>query len=122
LAGQAEVGEGVVLARGEGAERQLVAYVVGRAGRRPSVGALRSHLAARLPEHMVPASYVVLESLPLTAHGKVDRRALPEPAGTRPALEVAYAAPEGAVEARLAEVWRQVLGLDRVGRHDNFFD
>ncbi|HBH72479.1 MAG TPA: non-ribosomal peptide synthetase module, partial [Synechococcales bacterium UBA10510] len=80
---------------------------------------LRSHLAAQLPDYMVPAAFVALEALPLTPNGKLDRKALP-------ALKMAYATgayapPEGPVEEALAELWSELLGIERVGRHDDFF-
>ena len=83
---------------------------------------LREWLGTRLPSYMIPRQFVVLDALPLTPQGKVDRRALPEPAANRPLLEQRYVALEGRLEELLAGIWRQVLGLDRVGRHDNFFD
>ena len=83
---------------------------------------LREHLASKLPEHMTPAALVVLEALPLTPNGKLDRRALPEPEGLRPELETLYLAPRTALEQTIAAVWREVLGLDKVGLQDNFFD
>ncbi|HVR62750.1 MAG TPA: amino acid adenylation domain-containing protein, partial [Polyangia bacterium] len=95
-------------------EDRLVAYLVGRPV--PSA-ALREHIGARLPSHMVPSSYVWLPALPRTTSGKLDRGALPAPV----AEGEAYAAPEGAVEELLAELWRDLLGVARVGRHDNFF-
>jgi len=82
-------------------------------------GALRAHLLRRLPEYMVPAAFVPMETLPLTPNGKLDRRALPAPAaagagaGLRPAT---------GLEARIAGVWRELLGVDGVGAEDNFFD
>jgi acyl carrier protein len=84
------------------------------------VDALRAHLRERLPEYMVPASYVRLDALPLTANGKVDRRALPDPGGDAYASR-AYEAPIGETETALAEIWAEVLRLERVGRHDHFF-
>jgi acyl carrier protein len=75
-----------------------------------------------LPDYMVPSIYVFLDSLPLTTNGKVDRKALPKPDTIRPDLEETFVAPTGAVESALAEIWAQVLGLERVGVHDNFFD
>jgi len=83
---------------------------------------LRRFLKQKLPEYMVPAALVILESLPLTPSGKIDRRALPVPAGIRPQLETDYVAPQTAVQRTIAAVWREVLGLKRVGLHDNFFD
>jgi hypothetical protein len=82
---------------------------------------LREHLGERLPEYMVPSAYVWLEALPLTPNGKVDRRALQPPEAEAYARR-AYAAPAGETEAVLAEIWSQVLGVERVGRHDDFFE
>ena len=81
---------------------------------------LRSHLSARLPEYMVPAAYVRLEAFPLTANGKLDRKALPAPEGEAYAMR-GYEPPLGEIETRLAAIWSTVLRLDQVGRHDNFF-
>ncbi len=75
----------------------------------------------RLPEYMVPAAFVLLDALPLTAHGKLDRRALPPPESSRPALKQTFVAPETPVEQSLAAIWAEVLRLDRVGIHDTFF-
>jgi amino acid adenylation domain-containing protein len=122
LCAHAAVKEAVVLARASGsaAEKRLVAYVTS-AGERLSVEELRSHLQGRLPEYMVPAAYVQLESLPLTANGKLDRGALPEPdAGA--VVKREYAAPQGAVEQELSRLWEELLGVQRVGREDNFFE
>ncbi|MFV2099440.1 hypothetical protein ACFHW1_28905, partial [Micromonospora sp. LOL_014] len=99
----------------------LAAYLVA-AGPAPSPDELRAWLRRSLPEYMVPRHFVVLDRLPLTAQGKVDRRALPEPEAVRPELSQEYVAPDGPAERVLAAVWGRVLGLDRVGRHDNFFD
>ncbi|WP_439383761.1 amino acid adenylation domain-containing protein [Amycolatopsis lexingtonensis] len=95
------------------ADRQLVAYVVGEA----DPAELRRYAGARLPEYMVPAAVVVLDSFPLTANGKLDRRALPEPEFARDR----YRAPRTAREKLLADVFAEVLGLDQVGIDDNFF-
>ncbi|HXM54657.1 MAG TPA: amino acid adenylation domain-containing protein, partial [Candidatus Dormibacteraeota bacterium] len=99
-----------------GAARQLVAYTVGEPG---VGGALGAWLRRRLPEHLVPAVFVELDVLPLTVSGKVDRRRLPEP---EVEAGVVYEAPRDDVEAALAEVWADVLRVDRVGVHDNFFE
>ncbi|QRN95171.1 non-ribosomal peptide synthase/polyketide synthase [Archangium violaceum] len=116
------VREAVVVARGEaGQDKRLVGYVVGKEEGWPGVEGLREHLKRKLPEYMVPAAFVRLEALPLTLNGKVDRKALPAPEGVRPELERQYVAPRNDTEQRLAEVWAKVLGLDRVGVHDNFF-
>ncbi|CAA9346511.1 MAG: Polyketide synthase modules and related proteins, partial [uncultured Gemmatimonadetes bacterium] len=100
-------------------DRRLVAYCV--ADGALDVETLRAHLAGRLPEYMVPAAYVRLDALPLTASGKLDRRALPAPGGDAYAVR-GYERPAGAVEEALAEIWAEVLGVERVGRHDHFFD
>ncbi|MBV9300897.1 MAG: amino acid adenylation domain-containing protein, partial [Acidobacteriaceae bacterium] len=127
LAEHAEVREAVVIAREDTpGEKRLVAYYtgLGREGEgRELVGAeeLRSHLTARLPEYMVPAAYVRLESLPLTPNGKLDRKALPGPEASAYSTR-GYEAPEGEVETKLAGIWAEVLKLERVGRHDNFFE
>jgi amino acid adenylation domain-containing protein len=103
-------------------ERKLVAYVVGRQGQELVVPELRNYLRAKLPSYMEPAIVVVLQALPLTPNGKVDRHALPEPDGSRPELEVPYIEPRNERERFIADVWRDVLGLERVGVNDNFFD
>ena len=74
-----------------------------------------------MPDFMLPAAFVALESMPLTSSGKVDRKALPAVEPQRPDLQVEYVAPRNETEARLAEIWQEVLHLDRVGIHDNFF-
>jgi amino acid adenylation domain-containing protein/non-ribosomal peptide synthase protein (TIGR01720 family) len=101
---------------------QLVAYVTGRDGVAPGIPDLRRHLGERLPEFMVPAAFVVLDRLPTTPNGKVDRRALPAPDSGRPELEAAYVAPSTPAEETLARIWGEVLGLDQVGVRDNFFE
>ena len=82
---------------------------------------VRSFLQERLPDYMVPAAFVTLASLPLTAHGKVDRRALPAPDDVRPDLDVVFVAPRTPVEDELARIWSEVLGVERIGVHDDFF-
>ena len=109
------VRDAVVVARDE----RLVAYVA--ADGSPTTTELRAHLAAKLPGYMVPAQFVALDELPLTPNGKVDRAALPAPEG-RPELEAVYTAPRTPVEEVLAGIWCDVLGLERVGVHDDFFD
>ncbi|HEU4562656.1 MAG TPA: amino acid adenylation domain-containing protein, partial [Longimicrobium sp.] len=96
---------------------RLVAYVVGGV----EADELRGHLRRSLPEYMVPAAFVVLEALPLTPNGKLDRKALPGPEGDAYARG-SYEAPLGEVEAALAEIWGEVLGVERVGRRDHFFE
>ncbi|NTX01871.1 non-ribosomal peptide synthetase [Myxococcus sp. CA040A] len=119
------VRDAIVVVKGEGARRQLVAYVVPvreSTGLEVSARHLREHLRARLPEFMVPATLLVLRELPLTPNGKVDRAALPDPL-TRPEDPGAdYIAPRNELETRIAQVWAELLQRERVGVHDNFFD
>jgi amino acid adenylation domain-containing protein len=89
---------------------------------RKLVPELRAFMQAQLPEYMAPSAYVILDGLPLTANGKVDRRALPAPDSTRPDLDVAFAAPRSPVEAEIVGIWSEILGLDRIGLQDNFFE
>ncbi|CAG2160773.1 non-ribosomal peptide synthetase [Cupriavidus numazuensis] len=113
------VGEAEVIARAVGDDRlQLLGYVVPQAGMQLDPDALRTALGASLPDYMVPSAVTVLDALPRTANGKLDRRALPDP---RPAATPGFDAPQGEAEQALAEVWAQVLRRERVGRHDNFF-
>ncbi len=122
LAEHPGVREAVVVATdGDAGARRLVAYAVA-ARPAPSPRELRSWLAARLPEPMVPAAFVLLDELPLTANGKVDRRALPEPPRTRPDLDAAYRPPEGPVEHALAAIFAELLGIDPVGADDSLFE
>jgi len=120
------VREAVVIAREDTAgEKRLVAYYTPADTselRESAAGAemLHAHLATRLPEHMVPAAYVRLESLPLTRNGKLDRKALPAPEGAAYAVRE-YEAPQGEIETTLARIWADILKLEQVGRHDNFF-
>ncbi|MFT3764376.1 MAG: amino acid adenylation domain-containing protein [Minicystis sp.] len=124
LLGHPQVREAVVVARDEGVgDKRLVAYLVCHEGPKPTVGELRSFLKEKLPEYMVPAAFVLLDALPLTASGKIDRRALPAPEeGERAATGTAFVAPTSAVEAELAKIWASVLRLPQVGIHDNFFE
>jgi len=113
------VREAAVEVREDAGDRRLVAYWAG--SDEVEVERLRAHLLERLPEYMVPAAYVRLEALPLTPNGKVDRAALPAPEGDAYARR-GYEAPMGETEAALAGVWAEVLGVERVGRWDHFFD
>ncbi|MEP7342307.1 MAG: amino acid adenylation domain-containing protein, partial [Acidobacteriota bacterium] len=120
LAEHAAVREATVVVRQDmPGGKQLVAYYVAQDDV-PEAEALQKFLRERVPEYMIPAAFVPMESLPLTPNGKIDRRALPAPQPSQPAM--AYVAPRNQVEEILAEIWAQVLGLDRVGVHDNFFE
>ena len=117
----------VVLAREDRpGDRRLVAWVAASmgdmAGERPRVADLRLHLQSRLPEYMIPSVFVVLDELPRTANGKVDRRALPAPDARTTGLDRVYAPPRTELERRLAAIWAEILGVDRVGLHDTFWD
>jgi amino acid adenylation domain-containing protein len=103
------------------ADKRLVAYVVPR-GQAPALPDLYRFVQQKLPGYMVPAAFVFLERLPLTANGKIDRRALPTPDQMRPDLTAGYVAPRTALEGQLAAIWVEVLGVERVGIHDNFFE
>lgn len=117
LAEHPGVGAAAGAIRGDGPTARLLVWVTGTA----EETALRSHLAARLPEYMVPARVIAVECLPLTPNGKVDRAALPEPDTAHRTAPV-FAPPDSALERTIAEVWRDVLKVDRVGIDDNFFD
>ncbi|HEX2093536.1 MAG TPA: amino acid adenylation domain-containing protein, partial [Longimicrobiaceae bacterium] len=120
LSERPEVREAVVLAREDApGERRLVAYYVGAGA--VEAETLRAHLRERLPEYMVPAAYVRLEEMPLTPNGKLDRRALPAPEGNAYTRR-GYEAPVGEVEQALAQIWAEVLKVERVGRWDHFFE
>jgi amino acid adenylation domain-containing protein len=99
----------------------LVAYIV-PGSECPPAQQLREFLRKKLPEYMVPSAIVYLDALPLTASGKVDRRGLPGPDGSRPDLAAVYTAPQTRTEELLANIWADVLKLDKVGIHDNFFE
>jgi amino acid adenylation domain-containing protein len=119
----AAVRESAVVARENGQGiHHLVAYVVAAREPVPTVSELRGFLEEKLPEYMVPAAFVLLDALPLTPHGKVDRHALPTPDGTRPELNKPFVAPRSPTEKLLAEIWAQVLGVEPIGVQDNFFD
>lgn len=117
------VREAAVMARdGSMGEQRLIGYIVPQPGPAPVVSEISSFLRQSLPDYMIPASILILDAFPRTPNGKVDRRALPAPEGTRPDLEQVFVAPSTPVEKVLAGIWAQVLGLQRVGIHDRFFD
>jgi amino acid adenylation domain-containing protein len=115
--------QAVVIAQDDGAEeKRLVAYYVATdRGPAITIEELRAHLLVALPEYMVPVWFVKMDSFPLTPSGKVDRKALPQPDGLNH-LSPGYEAPRGALEVSLADLWAEVLNLETVGRHDNFFE
>jgi amino acid adenylation domain-containing protein/FkbH-like protein len=103
-------------------QKRLVGYVVLQHGQNTTVKEIRSFLQSKLPDYMVPSAYVVLEALPLTPSGKVNRLALPAPDQGRPDLGEEYVAPRNSNEERLAAIWCEVLNLKKVGVNDNFFE
>nr|WP_306298895.1 non-ribosomal peptide synthetase [Pseudomonas syringae] len=120
LATHARIREAVVIAREDvPGDKRLVAYFTAD-GEGLDIEELRTHLLARLPEYMVPVAYIALQALPLTPNGKLDRKALPAP-DQQALVSRAYAAPQGEIEVALAHLWQELLGLERVGRHDQFF-
>jgi len=122
LLGHPDVAKAFVLDREsiQGA-RELVAYVIGTADAALTAMGLRLHLERSLPDFMIPSHFVVLQDFPLTGNGKIDRAALPAPEQARMAVGGGFVAPRGAVEATIADVWRDVLALAQVGVEDNYF-
>ncbi|MFF8644011.1 non-ribosomal peptide synthase/polyketide synthase [Streptomyces sp. NPDC015345] len=115
-----DVADAAVAARENAGRLMLVGYVVPAADRVPSADALRLALRRTLPDHMVPAAFVPLTRIPRTTSGKTDRRALPAPPA-QPDSGTPYVAPRAGAEERLAAIWAEVLGVERVGARDNFF-
>ncbi|KAF8948983.1 hypothetical protein BGZ46_005261, partial [Entomortierella lignicola] len=126
LNGHPLVTDSVVIAVGEGANKRLVAYIISKSGdhfgedKLQLALTLRLYLERELPEYMVPSAFVRLDTFPLTSNGKLDRRALPAP-GNEAFARQAYEEPRGEVELALATIWGDLLHIDRVSRHDNFF-
>ncbi len=116
------VRETVVLTAEENGEMRLVAYIVTVHETSVTVPDLRQFLNQFLPRYMVPSTFIFLESLPLTPNGKIDRRALPKPDSSRSPLETPFLAPRTSTEARLANIWAEVLKINVVGIHDDFFE
>jgi amino acid adenylation domain-containing protein/thioester reductase-like protein len=122
LARHPAVREAAVVVRADGrAEKRLVAYVVSRDRVPPGVEELRAHLKATLPEHMVPYAFVFLDAMPLTPSGKLNRGGLPSPEIDSSARSQ-HEPPRGKTEETLAEIWRELLAVTQVGRHDDFFE
>jgi len=123
LRAHAAVKEAVVAARqNESGEAYLVVYFTTFSKPGPNITDLRNFLKLTLPDYMIPSMFVMLEAIPLTANGKIDRRALPDPGNSRPVLKTAFVPPRTPVEKELARIWAEVLSIDKIGIHDNFFD
>ena len=103
-------------------DQRLIAYVVPAGEQTVELEQLRRLCRAKLPPFMVPSGFVSVDAFPVTANGKLDRRALPAPDGARPAMARSYVAPETPVEQTLASIWSEILGVDRIGLDDDFFD
>ena len=115
--------EVVVVGReGRSGDLYLVAYIVPAIPSIPGVSQLRRTLAETLPTYMIPSSFVVLQALPRTPNGKVDRRALPAPTRSRPVLERAYVTPRTPIEEKLTCIWAELLDVEQVGIHDPFLE
>ena len=102
--------------------KRIVAYAIPHSGQVPAATELRSFLKAKLPDYMVPSAFVMLDAIPLTPNGKVDRRALPAPDWEQRDLAEIFVAPRTPLEEALADIWSQVLGVKQIGIKDNFFD
>ena len=121
LRGHPQVSDAVLVSRDSSpGDTRLIGYVVSHEW--VQVGALRDFLAQKLPDYMIPSTFVFLDSLPLTPNGKTDLTALPEPDQRRPDLEEVYVGPCTPTEEIVAEIWAAVLKVSKVGVHDNFFD
>jgi amino acid adenylation domain-containing protein len=117
------VREAIIAAREDSTgDRRLVGYVVTKPDGTATASDLRGYLKEKLPDYMIPSTFIFLPQLPLSANGKVDRGALPAPGNARPGLAETFVAPRTPMEILIAESWKDILGLDRVGLYDNFFD
>lgn len=121
LAQHSHVREAAVLARESDGIKRLIAWFV-PVNLTPTAADLRAHLARSLPDYMIPSTFVAVERMPLTANGKLDHRALPEPTEERPDVASKFVAPRNSTEQKLADIWQRILKIERVGIHDNFFE
>jgi acetyltransferase-like isoleucine patch superfamily enzyme/acyl carrier protein len=123
LDGNPNIRKSIVLAREDTPEEnRLVAYLVAEGEERPTVNELRGALREKLPDYMVPSAFVFMDKFPLTANGKIDKKALPKPDTDRPDLQDVFVAPRTETEKTLARIWSEVLGIEKIGIHDDFFD
>ncbi len=112
----------VIVREDQPGDKRLVAYVCPNQGPIPTAGQLRRFLSEKLPDYMVPGTFVILETLPLTPSGKVDRKALPIPDASSLIRETSFVAPRDSVELQLAQIWSEILGVSPIGVHDNFIE
>jgi amino acid adenylation domain-containing protein len=112
----------VVVGEDQWGEKRLIAYGVCVSQQVPTTSELRNFLKGKLPQYMVPSVFIVLDAFPLTGSGKIDRKSLPPPDRVRSELKVAYREPRDAAERSIVAVWKKVLGVEKVGIDDNFFD
>jgi aspartate racemase len=122
LAEHPSVRDAVVVARKDNGDKHLVAYLVAPAGAEPSIDRIREFLSDKLPDHMVPSVFVVLESFPLSPTGKVDRAALPPTSDLKPNTLRGFTPPADALELKLTKIWERVLGVRSISVNDNFFE
>jgi hypothetical protein len=111
----------IVVVKEDSAEKRLVAYLVFHPKQTIATDHLRAHVQQSLPDYMIPTAFVVLDELPLTASGKIDRRRLPQPNEERPELAESFVAPRTPIEQEVARIWEEVLRVRGVGVYDNFF-
>lgn len=121
LAKHPAVATSVVVVRSFGGDERLVAYVKWAGREEPTPSELRRFMRGELPDYMLPSTFVAVEVFPLTPNGKIDRRALPDPEGLRSEVDAEHVPPETTTEKLIAQVWQELLGMDRVGAFDNFF-
>ncbi|MDJ0838008.1 MAG: amino acid adenylation domain-containing protein [Acidobacteriota bacterium] len=123
LGNHPDIRENVVLAREDTpGEKRLCAYIVCQDNHVLNTTEIYTYLREKLPENMIPSTFILMRELPLTPNGKLDRKALPAPDSSRPNLADKYIAPSSPLEKVMAQIWREILGYDEIGVHDNFFE
>jgi amino acid adenylation domain-containing protein len=122
LSQHSSVNQCVVVAQEDAEDESLIAYLEPPPGLHPDVSDLRAHLNRELPDYMIPSSFMVMDKLPLTANGKIDRKSLPTSGGQRIEINRVFAPPRDPLEQMLSQLWAKVLKVKRVGIHDNFFE